>query len=224
MSRSFLGSVLALAGLVSVYSCSESSTDEAFSGDLSDPQGFEAAVRQTFVDGTDGVLDAFERLLVATGGGAQDGVVITPTGTGANVALSVDFNGDGTRESTLGISVTGDIQTGAQVFLASITAPQVPSLVGGGGATITETSSGVILVESLYGNASADPPGSGNAADFYVSGDISVDLMTGNPSGALVAEIGTEEDYVYVTVSFESDGSGGFRIRFSGAEIDFTVP
>jgi hypothetical protein len=224
MSRWTIGAALALATLVGLGSCKDSGTDTPISGDLSDPEVFEAAVRQTFLDGAEGVLDAVERLMVATGGGAQDGVVITPSQTGADVALSIDFNGDGTRESTINFSIVGAIEFGAEVFIASMQVPQVPSLVGSGGASLRESSPGVVLVESAYASVFVDPSGSANAVDVYASGDFSVDLVTGMPSGFGTAQIETEESFLFVSVGFESDGSGGFRIRFTSSDFDFTVP
>jgi hypothetical protein len=224
MRRLTIFSTLALAALLGLSSCKDSGTDTQISGDLADPEVFEAAVRQTMLDGADGVLDAVQRLVEATAGGTPDGVLITPNATGADVSLSIDFNGDGTRESTVNFSITGTIQTGASVFIASMDVPQVPSLVGGGGATLIESSPGYILAQSAYANVSADPAGSGNAVDVSVGGDFSLDLVTGIPGGFATAQVSTDESTLFVSVSFEPDGSGGFRIRFTSSDFDFTVP
>jgi hypothetical protein len=222
--RRLIVSTLALTALLGLNSCKDSGTDTQISGDLADPEVFEAAARQTMLDGTEGVLDAVQRLIEATTGGNPDGVLIIPNATGADVSLSIDFNGDGTRESTVNFSITGTIQTGASVFIASVDVPQVPSLVGGGGAILFESSPGYIVVQSAYVDVSADPAGSANAVDVSVSGDFGMDLVSGMPDGFGTAQITTEESYLLVSVSFESDGSGGFRIRFTSSDFDFTVP
>ncbi len=230
MYRVKTGAVGLVAGvglIIAVDACS--SDDPAPAplpvGDLSDPAVFEAAMRQTFLAGAQGVIDAVGRVVVAVGGGAADGVVLTPIANGVAAAVSVDFNGDGTRESTINASLTGDINVAAQLTIASISAPQVPSLSASGGTAVTQTSPGVILADGLFGSGSADPPGSGNAADVAISdGSISLDLVTGNPSGFVDFSISGEGGSLSATATFVPDGVGGFAVVFSGPGIDFTIP
>lgn len=102
MSRMKFGVFAALVALLGVSECEDAITD-LISQDFSDPVVLEAAVRETFVEGAVGVVNAFDRVLVALAVGSGDGVLLTPNpSTGAvDAVVDVDFNGDGSRESAI---------------------------------------------------------------------------------------------------------------------------
>jgi len=225
MSRLTAGVFAVLVGLAGLSSCggdNSSSNSAPVSADLSDPQAFEAAVRRTFLPGTGGVLDAVDRVLAALNGGPLDGVVIAPP----NITISVDLNGDGSRESTINAQLTDtDLGMSPTLSVLSIVVPQVPSLVADGAATVTQTAPGTIVFDNISGFGTADPPGDGNFAEvFFNGGSVSLDLVTGNPSGGLDVSIIGDGGFLDVSISFEPDGQGGFRVRFVGSGFNFTVP
>jgi len=222
MSRLTAGVFAVIVGLAGLSSCGTSEDPPAVSADLSDPRAFEAAVRRTFLPGTGGVLDAVDRVLAALNGGPLDGVVIAPP----NITISVDLNGDGSRESTINALLTDtDLTMSPTLSVPSIVVPQVPSLVANGSTTVTQTAPGTILFDNMNGFGTADPPGDGNFAEvFFSGGSVSLDLVTGNPSGGLDISILGDGGFLDVSISFESDGQGGFRVRFVGSSFNFTVP
>ena len=209
--------VLALA------TCSSESTG----GDnqsISDPAVFEAKMRSDFLPMVAGIADGLERLLIAADGGAADGVVIIPNATGADATISVDLDGNGSREGSINGSISGDIQTGAPVTIAAISG-QEPTLTGSGTLTATETAPGVILLDNLAGAGFGDPDGSQNAADVTVTdGAVSLDVAAGTPDGFVDFDVTGEGKTLDVHVSFEPNGAGGFLIHFTGNGFDFTIP
>jgi hypothetical protein len=191
---------------------------------ISDPEVFETTVRRTFVPMLAGIGDGLERLLTALDGGAADGVVIVPNAGGADATISLDLDGNGSRESSINGSLAGDIGTGAQVTLAAIATAE-PSLGGSGSLTATETSPGVIVLDNIGGEGGADPNGSGNAADVAVTdGTVSLDLGAGIPDGFLDFVVTGEGSSLGLHVTFEPDGAGGFLVRFIGSGLNFTIP
>jgi len=156
----------------------------------------------------------------------MDGVVITPLGSNNYAAdVQVDLDGDGARESTIQGGTSGDILVGANIAINSIDNPNEPSLMAAASATVTQTSQTSVLFDGIGGDISADPPGSGNAASVtLLDGTVSLDLLTGNPSGTVDCVVSGEGETLSVLVTFQSDGAGGFEVRFTGPGFDFTVP
>jgi hypothetical protein len=210
-----------------VFALSTCSSDESGGGgnnSISDPDVFETTVRRTFVPMLAGIGNGLQRLLTALDGGAADGVVIVPVAGGAQATVSLDLDGNGSRESSINGSLIGDISTGAQVTLAAIATAE-PSLGGSGSLTATETSPGVIVLDNMTGDGGADPNGSRNAADVAVTdGTVSLDLAAGTPDGFVDLEVTGEESTLGIHVTFEPNGSGGFLIRFTGNGLNFTIP
>lgn len=191
---------------------------------ISDPAVFETTIRRTFPPMVAGISDGLERLLTALGGGPSDGVVIIPNATGADATVSLDLDGDGSRESSINGSLTGDVATGAQVTIAAI-ATQEPSLSGNGAVLVTETSPGMIVLDNFAGSGGADPNGSLNAADVSVTdGTVALDVATGTPDGFVDLDVSGERTTLGIHVSFEPDGAGGYRVRITGSGLNFTIP
>jgi len=227
MSRVRVGSVVGLVALGlfgGVDACSDEPTAGG-NGNLSDPAHFEAVMRATITQGTIGVMDGISRLTVALAGGTADGVTLTPSGGGVVAAVGVDLDGDGSRESTITGTLTGNLSAGAQITISSITSSQQPTLSASGSASIVEQAPGLFLIDNASGSGGADPPGSGNAANVTVTGAIlTLDLTTGIPDGLIDMLITGEGSTLSVSALFSSDGSGGFSVQFIGDNFEFTVP
>jgi hypothetical protein len=195
-------------------------------GNISDPATFQSFIEAAFLDGFAGVVDGLERLLVAVDGGPMDGVVITPTGPNSfSAEISFDLDGDGSRESTLFGAASGDIQVGASLTVTGITNPNEPTSTATFAATLLETGPTGVVLENITGNFSADPPGSGNAAAVdLTAGVVALDLLTGDPSGFVDCVVSGEGESIDATSTFQSDGAGGWEVRFTGPGFDFTVP
>lgn len=194
-------------------------------GNIADPDVFETEVSARFGPAAAGVIDALQRLLDASNGEPPDGVVISPTSTGADVTVQLDLDGDGTRESTVSGSVDGEIETGALFTVSGISVPSLPDLSGGMSARGTQTTSTTLVFDQMSGSASADPPGPDNAASASISnGVITLDLLTQNLSGFIDIVVTSHGESLIIEITFESDGAGGWRARFEGEGVDFTVP
>jgi hypothetical protein len=211
-----------------VAACDEDPTGNGGNGggNISDPATLQTVMEQVFLPFTIGVLDGFDRLLVAIDGGAMDGVVITPLGLNNFVAdVLVDLDGDGSRESTISGGASGDIQLGANIGITSIDNPNEPTFMAVTNAIVTETGPTTVMLDGIGGTLSADPPGSGNAASVVLQGGtVSLDLLTGNPSGSVNCVVSGEGESIDVLSTFQSDGAGGWEVRFTGNGFDFTVP
>jgi len=232
MTRLRRGAVWMGVGVAALFAgvaaCNEEPTGggNGGGGNISDPATLQAVMEQLFVPAALGMIDGFDRLYVAASGGAMDGVVITPTGTNSFAAdVLLDLDGDGSRESTLSGTSSGDIQTGASINIASLTNPNEPSLAWTTSTTLTQTGTTTVLMDGIVGDISADPPGAGNAASVeLLGGTVSLDLLTGNPSGAIDCLVTGEGATLQVLSTFQPDGAGGFEVRFTGNGFDFTVP
>ena len=195
-------------------------------GNISDPATFQSLMEQDFLNGVTGVMDGFNRLFVAASGGPQDGVVITPTGGNDFTAeISVDLNGDGSRESTIFGASSGDISVGASISVSMVDDPDQPTLAATFSATVTETVPGSVVLDGIGGDFSADPPGSGNAGSVIITdGVVSLDLVSATPDGFMDCEISGEGDFLFVTTTFQPAANTlGWEVVFSG-DVDFTVP
>ena len=217
----------AASGTTLVFALTTCGSDESSSGgnqSISDPEVFEQTVRRAFLPMVAGIGDGLERLLTALDGGPADGVVIVPNAGGADATISLDLDGNGSRESSVNGSLAGDVGTGAQVTIAAISTDE-PSLGGSGSLTATESTPGVIVLDNIAGSGGADPEGHRNAADVTVTdGTVSVDVAAGQPDGFLDLEISGEERHLGIHVTFEPNGAGGWRIRFTGNGMNFTIP
>lgn len=228
MSRFVMG-VLGLAMVttvaISTVACSEEDPFAVGTGNLSDPATLEAVLRQTFLPGALGVIDGFERVITAVTGGTADGVTIIPTGNGATATIEIDFDGDGSREGMVNADFFGDITVGAQASVSSIQTPTVPSLTAAGAAQLQQTTPGSVFVTSIVGTGSADPAGDAPPATVsLLGGQVNVDLVTSVPDGFVNFSVFAEGNELFLTSFFESDGQGGFRVRFTGDGLDFTIP
>ena len=222
--RVVIGAVAGMALLFTVHACGNDTTDEAGSENISDPVTFEAVMRHSFLPLVMGVADGLGRVLVAIDGGPADGVVITPTATGFDATVSIDFDGDGSREGSISGYFIGAIAVGAQLFISSIET-QEPSLRAGGSMSVEETSPGMVVLDNIAGNGSADPPEAGNAAQVVVTaGAVTLYPASGIVVGFVDCVISGEGNSLPVTIAFEPDGRGGFAVRFTGPGLDFTLP
>lgn len=198
---------------------------------ISDPAAFQAFMEQTFAAGALGVIDGFNRLFVAASGGPADGVVITQTGpSDFTTEVSIDLDGDGTRESTLFGASSGDITTGAALSVTGFDNPNSPTANAMTSSVATQTGPNDVLFTNLGGDISADPPGSGNAATVFITdGQVALDLVSGNLDGFVDCVVEGEDasgatQTLSVATTFQPDGQGGWEAEFSGQGFTFTVP
>lgn len=119
LSRILGVAVAGTCALLTLATCGKNAADSG-NQSISDPAVFESTARQGFLPMVAGISDGVGRLLTALGGGLADGVVIIPNSNGADATISVDFDGNGSREGTIGGSLVGDIASGAQVTVAAI--------------------------------------------------------------------------------------------------------
>jgi hypothetical protein len=233
MSHLQRGLIGTLAGL-SVLFFTGCSSDDPVGGNgggggeennsLSNPTVLETYMRTKGANVILGSIDGLQRLFVAASGGPADGVVLVPIAGGTQAIVSVDFSGDGNRESTVTGNITGDIQTGASLAITSISDPEFPSLAAAVSSTITETGPTDVVVDRFSGSVSTDEPGSGNAAETtFTGGVVAVELATGTPNGEITCDISGEGETIGITTAFEPDGQGSWRVRVTGEGIDFTV-
>jgi hypothetical protein len=209
--------------MVTLATCASESTGGG-NESISDPAVFESEMRSNFVPMVEGLADGLERLLIASSGGPADGVVIIPNATGADATISVDLDGNASRESSINGSLSGDIGTGAAVTIADVATAE-PSLSGGGSLVATETAPGMVLLDNMAGSGTADPDGSMNAADVAVTdGSVALDVVAGVPDGFLDFTVTGEGNTLEIHVTFEPDGAGGYVLHFTGSGIDFTIP
>ena len=215
-----------ILGLGGAGGCASDTTGNGDVINITDPAVLEAFLRGWFMPASAGASDGLNRLLVAVNSGSLDGVVIVPTGPNSVQAeLSVDFDGNGSRESTIFGGMNGDIGTGAVISITGIDEPDTPSLEVAASTDVVETSPVTLLFDNMQGTLSADPPGSGNAAQVAVTdGAFSLDLVSGTPSGFFDVTVSGEGNVVGLSLSFESDGAGGWRLRVTGNGVNFTVP
>jgi hypothetical protein len=193
-------------------------------GNISDPAIFQAFIEAGFLEGFGGVVDGFNRLLVAVEAGPPggDGVRITePTPGNFSAEIDIDLDGDGSRETTLFGAGSGDILVGASLSITGITDPNEPTLTVSFAATVLQTGPTGVVLENISGSVSADPPGSGNAATVDItSGVIAVDPVVGAPTGFLDTTVTGEGESLDARCDFMADGS----VDFSGPTFTgFTV-
>ncbi|HUL68622.1 MAG TPA: hypothetical protein VLT17_00105 [Gemmatimonadales bacterium] len=218
------GGAVSSTSLVATLATCTSEPSSGGNASISDPAVFEAEVRSSFLPMVAGISDGLARLVTALGGGVADGVVVVPNAGGADATISLDLDGDGSRESSINGSLDGDVATGAQVTVAAIATAE-PTLAGNGTLLATETSPGMIVLDNIGGSGGSDPSGHRNAADVAVTdGTVTLDVVGGTPDGFLDLDISGEQQTLGVHVSFESDGHGGYLVHFTGNGLDFTIP
>jgi len=227
-ARKAVSTLLIALLAVSIGSCKSSTTGGGGNGgnSIADPAFLEAFLSQKLPNAAAGVMDGFGRLLTAIQGGGMDGVVIVPTGVDSYSAeMSIDLNGDGSRESTITGSLAGDIGTGAQIYLTDVDDPGIPSLSVGASSDAMQISAVSVLFDNMSGTLTADPPGSGNAGEAEVTeGVMTLDLVAQRPLGYIEVNLfGEDSAFLAVHLSFEVAGSG-WQLRVTGDGVDFTIP
>ena len=215
------GALLALA-----WACSG---DDATGGDDdgdSGPPELRAALEGAFAT-SPGLLDGFDRLVVAVLGGSADGVTIVPTGNAVTVEIDVDGDGNDSRETTVtGAAVftspSHDIDEGAQVTFNGpagtfVNASAFAQRTGPTTATFTDVSGGFGIPFGVI------PPAQQVVA---TGGTVNLNLLTRNPSGSVDIEYLSSGDPIFATIDFESDGEGGWQMRVTAQDgsFEFLVP
>lgn len=165
-------------------------------------------------------VEALERLVLTLSGTPQPGVSVSPGASGASGSVSIDLDGNGSREMTVtgllsyndpGVGIAG----GANIGITGIT-----------GTTGTASLSGVIVPSggdffAVQGSGSFTP-------DEGPEVDITLALIEGDlsdPTPVLDGSVQFAIGEVTGIAVIEPDGAGSFRIRVSGETFDeFIVP
>jgi hypothetical protein len=221
---------MAVAGLAALLTLGlaagcDDSTGSDGNGDEGPPE-LRAAMEDAF-ESAPGFIDGFERLLAAVMGGPADGVAIVPAGNLVNLSVQVDTDGNDSRETT----VTGsalfssdeyDIDEGATV---SFSGPG--GTLAGATAFAQRTAPTTATFSDIGGNFGVPtdqiPP---DQQVILTGGTLTLDLLSGNPSGTVEFEYLSDVDPIFGTIEFESDGSGGWRMRVTEMDgaFEFLVP
>lgn len=234
---------LTLAGLLAVGvltlgSCA-SDTPEA-QGNL-DGAELETYLRTNIATHGTVVIDAMDRVFQTVSGNPQSGVNIVPSATGGSGSVGMDFDGDGSNETTANGTLTFNnpqlgIAGGATIALTSINSPRVS---GSGMASVTPTGATSVFLGAGAGATPSSTFSSGTTTTEIYDVSMGVDFGSGSPiMGASSLLLATElsglihfhvlrgEAKIDADAAFEPDGSGGFRLTVvdEQAGIFFTIP
>ncbi len=210
----FLWSVVALTLPLSVTACDDDTATGNGNGALT-ADVVESFLNQN-ISKADAWFDGLSRLLLAVGGGPADGVTVSLDGTVATATVDIDLDGDGTRESSVGGTLTFntadlDLANGATL---SITDIDSPGFSGSMTANVMDLGSGSI---EAIGNANFPLTG-GPTVDVPEFG-LSVTPVVGFVFGFADVEVGG----LSMEILFEDDGLGGWQMRVIGSDFEFVV-
>lgn len=170
-----------------------------------------------------GAFDAFERLAAALEGGPADGVMVTANGGAASFVVSIDLDGNGSRESV----VTGSaLFTSPELSLndgatISLNVPSSSGFSNSIGASVVTQQSGTVIADEISGGRSA--PGA-ETEIILLGGLVTVNLLSGVPSGSVEFEVLGQGAPVFGTVIIVPNGEAGWGFRVTGDGFEFTVP
>lgn len=210
---------LAALTLVLVVSCE----DEPTNGGVDPLQAQFESLLEDALDLAPGALDAFQRVTTALAGGPLDGVMVTVNGSNVNISVDVDADGNGSRETT----VTGnaffntpalDLADGAT---GSLTVPSSSGFTNTVSGSAVMQGTGTLVVDNITGGRTME---GADTEVILTGGDVTVNLLTGEPGGSVGFEVFAGEDIIFGSVIMEPDGAGGWQFRVLGDDFEFTVP
>jgi hypothetical protein len=236
MNRTRSGILAAFVAVAIVFSIGACSDDDDPTGgtigvpDATNPAAIEAHLASVLPSAAAGLTDGLARLLTAATGGPADGVVLIPVGNVVQAQINIDLDGDGARETTFSGSAVFsdeslDLAQGVTLTVDGVVDPNQPTADLSGSTFMSQAGLTVVNFSSTQGHLGVDPPGSGNAYDVFVTaGDVSLDILSGTPSGFTDGRIEAEGEIVGWSAFVEPTTSGGWQVRIQGEGFDFTVP
>jgi hypothetical protein len=160
-------------------------------------------------------LEAAQRLLSAIAGNQVPGVTLVPSGNRVNATVDMDFDQDGTRET----SVMGNVQfdnaqmsfdDGAAVSITGVTGVGVDGTVN---ATATTSGTGTVTLD-----------GTGRfEGDSEIPVDLDINLSVSPATGLVLGTVDIDAGDLSATAMYEDNGLGGFRVRVVGDDFEFVV-
>ena len=225
MSRYKLGFALAVVGL-GFLGCASIGDDPPAP---LDPVKMQAYIVRNFSH-VPNLTEAMSRVISAANGGHPNGVTYTQTANGINGTVLIDVKGDGTDSATVKASITYNnpslgIGGGATAAITSLTSPNIS-----GSASAALSVNGTGSVVTLSGGA-ADLQYTNGPKLVISSANLSVSTglsLRGASSSGPITILGSADfhaDSKSGTIFFESNGSGGWRIRVVSPDFaTFIVP
>jgi len=193
-----------------------------------DPVKMQAYLQRNFSH-VPNITEAMSRVIQAANGGHPAGVTYTQTASGITGTILLDVKGDGTDSATVKAAITynnpsAGIAGGATAAINSITSP---NLTGSANANLAVNTAGsVVTVSSGTANLKYT-----SGPELAISGaNITVSTGSSLKGASLVGMtiLGSADfhaDNKSGTIFFESNGSGGWRIRVVSPDFaTFTVP
>ena len=176
----------------------------------------EDTLREYYTSGVTVVqLEAAQRLLSAIAGNTVPGVSLVPNGTRIDASVGMDFDYDGTRET----SVEGNVQfansnmsfdDGASVNITGVTGAGVD-----GNVSATATTSGPGTV-ALVGTGQFE-------GDSGTPVDLGINLSVSPVTGQILGTVDIDAGDLSAMAIYEDNGVGGFRVRVVGDDFEFVV-
>jgi hypothetical protein len=215
----------AVCAAIGFWACRDGATGTDDERNITNPAVLEASMEDWFAPTVEGVIDGLTRLLAATSGGPANGVVITPTGANSfQGQVSVDLDGNGSRESTVQGHVSGDIGSGAAISITGLTQAGTPGLSLSASLTLTETSPVTVLLDNLQASLSVERSTGNLAQATATDGSLMLDVASGTPTGFVQVRVSEEGRELPLSLNFESSGAGGWRVVVTGTGVNFTLP
>lgn len=217
VSALLLGVLLALTS----GACSTDPDDGGNTDDDIDPVVMEDYLQRSWTK-IPRITEALVRIVATVSGNPQTGVTFTPITNGVQGTVGVDLDNNGTFETSVNATV---VYTNPSLGLAggahlTITAINAGSTTGTASADIALQGSSTVVFSS--GEATLHPT-QGPSLIEVSNGNITATASLTNPLLIGSADFGAGS--TSGTAFFESNGSGGFRIRITSPDFaTFTVP
>lgn len=209
------GALLALGGLA----CTTDPDDGNGDPDDIDPVVTRDYLQRNFTK-IPRITDALVRILAAVNGQPQSGVTFTPITGGVQGTVGVDLDNNGSMETTVNARVNfNNAQNLNAGGVLTVTAINAGSTTGTASANLTVQGS---TVQFTSGQATLFPTNGPSQIDVS-NGNITATASLTNP--VLLGSVDFGAGNTSGTTFFESNGTGGFRIRVTSPDFaTFTVP
>jgi hypothetical protein len=167
----------------------------------------------------DVATDAVARVIQALSGGNVEGVTVSVNVNVVNASVDMDFDDDGTSETTVNLVGTFADATLSldDPALVEVTDVEHESVSGSAQSTAQSIGTNAVLFSEMSGSFS------GSLATVDITdGAVTVEysFLPAFVSGFMDIEIGGFP----LELTFESDGVGGWQTHVQGEGVDFIVP